>query len=82
RSALARERHRDPSRACGYFATAGSSGGAARKSTTSPAIARMPLGDDWVAAPTAALLYQFREVCLRGRPTRVAHFDQPRFTWR
>jgi len=45
-------------------------------------VLRMPLGDDWVAAPTAALLYQFREVCLRGRPTRVAHFDQPRFTWR
>lgn len=34
-----------------------------------------------IYAPTAALLYQFREVALHGRPTRVAHFDQPRFAW-
>ncbi|MEM0990925.1 MAG: CoA pyrophosphatase [Pseudomonadota bacterium] len=33
-------------------------------------------------SPTAAVIYQFREVCLRGQPTRVAHFDQPRFAWR
>lgn len=48
-------------------------------------VLRLPLGtraDSWVAAPTAALLYQFREVGLLGRATRVAHFDQPRFTWR
>lgn len=32
-------------------------------------------------APTAAMLYQFREVALRGEHTRVAHFEQPRFTW-
>ncbi len=32
-------------------------------------------------APTAALLYQFREVALRGVPTRVADFGQPRFAW-
>jgi hypothetical protein len=42
----------------------------------------MPLGNAWVAAPTAAFLYQFREWLLRGRATRVAHFDQPRFAWR
>lgn len=35
-----------------------------------------------VYAPTAAVLYQFREVALHGRPTRVAHFDQPRFAWK
>ncbi len=35
-----------------------------------------------VYAPTAAMLYQFREVALRGLDTRVAHFDQPRFAWR
>ena len=35
-----------------------------------------------VYAPTAAILYQFREVALEGRPTRVAHFDEPRFAWR
>ncbi len=44
-------------------------------------VLRMPLGQHWVAAPTAAVLYQFSEWCLQGRPTRVAHFDQPRFTW-
>ncbi len=45
-------------------------------------VLRMPMGKSWVAAPTAAFLYQFREVCLRGQPTRVAHFDQPRFAWK
>ncbi len=45
-------------------------------------VLRMPVGDSWIAAPTAALLYQFREWCLLGRPTRVAHFEQPRFAWR
>lgn len=45
------------------------------------AVLRMPLGDEWVAAPTAAILYQFAQQCLRGRPQRVSHFDQPRFTW-
>jgi 8-oxo-dGTP pyrophosphatase MutT (NUDIX family) len=33
-------------------------------------------------APTAALLYQFREVVLGGRDTRVAHYGHPRFAWR
>jgi len=32
-------------------------------------------------APTAAMLFQFREVALRGAPTRVAHLEQPRFAW-
>lgn len=45
-------------------------------------VLRMPLGSNWVAAPTAAFLYQFREVCLRGQVTRVAHFEQPDFAWR
>lgn len=45
-------------------------------------IMRMPVGSSWIAAPTAAVLYQFREVCLAGRPTRVAHFDQPLFARR
>jgi 8-oxo-dGTP pyrophosphatase MutT (NUDIX family) len=45
-------------------------------------ILRMPVGDDHIAAPTAALIYQFREVCLCGRDTRVAHFEQPAFAWR
>lgn len=31
-------------------------------------------------APTAALIYQFCEVCLHGRATRVGGFGQPEFT--
>ncbi|MDH4380685.1 MAG: hypothetical protein QE509_02195 [Gammaproteobacteria bacterium] len=45
-------------------------------------VLRMPVGDSWIAAPTAAILLQFREVCLLGQHTRVAHFDQPAFAWR
>lgn len=45
-------------------------------------VLRMPVGDGWIAAPTAAVLYQFREWLVLDRPTRVAHFDQPRFAWR
>lgn len=45
-------------------------------------VLRMPIGDKWIAAPTAAFLYQFREVCLLDRATRVAHFEQPDFAWR
>jgi 8-oxo-dGTP pyrophosphatase MutT (NUDIX family) len=45
-------------------------------------VLRMPVGDSWIAAPTAAILYQFRELCIQGRPTRVAHFEQPHFAWR
>jgi len=45
-------------------------------------VLRMPVGTDHIAAPTAALIYQFREVCLLGRETRVAHFEQPAFAWR
>ena len=42
----------------------------------------MPVGDNWIAAPTAALIYQFREVAVYGRATRVAHFEQPAFAWK
>src|SRR4051812_18637447 len=45
-------------------------------------ILRMPVGNGWIAAPTAAVLYQFREVCIAGRATRVAHFEQPLFARR
>ena len=45
-------------------------------------VLRMPVGDSWIAAPTAAVLYQFRELCIWGRPTRVAHFEQPHFAWK
>jgi mutator protein MutT len=45
-------------------------------------VLRMPVGQHWIAAPTAAVLYQFREVCIEGRATRVAHFEQPAFAWK
>ena len=45
-------------------------------------VLKMPIGDEWFAAPTAAIAYQFREVALLGRDTRVAHFEQPYFAWR
>ena len=45
-------------------------------------VLKMPVGSQWIAAPTAAMIYQFREVCLLGRATRVAHFEQPLFAWR
>ncbi|MGW8192792.1 MAG: NUDIX hydrolase, partial [Desulforhopalus sp.] len=41
----------------------------------------MPVGDTCIATPTAAILYQFREVALAGRTTRVSHFEQPHFAW-
>ncbi len=39
------------------------------------------LGVD-VHAPTAAVLFQLREVAVHGRSTRVDHFEQPVFAWR
>jgi len=45
-------------------------------------VLRMPVGHHWIAAPTAAVLYQFRELCIEGRTTRVAHFEQPEFAWK
>jgi len=43
---------------------------------------RLPTTGGLVFAPTAAVLYQFREVALRGDATRVSHFDQPQFAWK
>lgn len=45
-------------------------------------IIRLPLPVANVNAPTAAVLYQFKEVALAGRDTRVDHFEQPVFAWR
>lgn len=42
----------------------------------------MHYGDDRIFAPTGALLYQFREVAIRGRATRVLHYEQPVFAWK
>lgn len=42
----------------------------------------IPLQGTHIHAPTAAILFQLREVALRGRDTRVDHFEQPVFAWK
>jgi mutator protein MutT len=44
-------------------------------------VVRLKIGGRVIHAPTAALIYQFREV-LAGRDTRVADLEQPVFAWR
>ncbi|WP_338695549.1 CoA pyrophosphatase [Bradyrhizobium sp. 26S5] len=44
-------------------------------------VIRFRLGGQHIHAPTAALIYQFREV-LAGRNTRVADLEQPVFAWK
>ncbi len=43
-------------------------------------IQRMYARGQWINPPTAAWLYQFREVALHGRSTRVAMIGQPPWT--
>jgi 8-oxo-dGTP pyrophosphatase MutT (NUDIX family) len=47
-----------------------------------PAIPQMCVGGAWINPPTAAILYQFREVALYGRVIRVADVGQPSWTAR
>jgi 8-oxo-dGTP pyrophosphatase MutT (NUDIX family) len=44
-------------------------------------VIRFHLAGQFIHAPTAALIYQFREV-LAGRLTRVAELEQPVFAWK
>jgi 8-oxo-dGTP pyrophosphatase MutT (NUDIX family) len=44
-------------------------------------VIRFHINGGHIHAPTAALIYQFREV-LAGRSTRVADLEQPLFAWR
>jgi 8-oxo-dGTP pyrophosphatase MutT (NUDIX family) len=44
-------------------------------------VIRFHWDDRLIHAPTAAMIYQFREV-LGGRDTRVADFEQPVFAWK
>lgn len=44
-------------------------------------VVRIRIDGHLVHAPTAAILYQFREV-LAGRTTRVSELEQPPFAWR
>ena len=45
-------------------------------------VIRYPLLGSLIHAPTAAVLYQFMEVAVLGRETRVAHLEQPVWAWR
>ena len=46
-------------------------------------VVQVPLGNDLIHAPTGAILYQFREVALRGRiGERIDHLEEPVFAWR
>lgn len=45
-------------------------------------VVQMPVLGSLIHAPTGAILYQAREVLLRGTATRVAHLEQPVWAWR
>ena len=44
-------------------------------------LVRLRVGEQHIHAPTAAVIYQFREL-VAGRITRVADLEQPVFAWR
>ena len=45
-------------------------------------VIQLPLLGSLIHAPTAAVIYQVREVVSHGRPTRVDHLEQPVWAWR
>jgi 8-oxo-dGTP pyrophosphatase MutT (NUDIX family) len=46
-------------------------------------VLQLPLGNDLIHAPTAAIVFQLRQVGLLGRSgERVDHLEQPVFAWR
>jgi 8-oxo-dGTP pyrophosphatase MutT (NUDIX family) len=45
-------------------------------------VIQLPLVGSMIHAPTAAVVFQAREVVIHGRPTRVAHFEQPVWAWK
>jgi 8-oxo-dGTP pyrophosphatase MutT (NUDIX family) len=45
-------------------------------------VIQLPLLGGYLHAPTAAIIYQFCQVALHARPTRVSHFEQPLFAWK
>ena len=45
-------------------------------------IIQLPMLNTLIHAPTAAVVYQFRELALHGRVTRVDELEQPVFAWR
>jgi 8-oxo-dGTP pyrophosphatase MutT (NUDIX family) len=49
---------------------------------SSKPVIQWPFRRHLVHAPTGAVVFQFREVALHGRHTRIDGFDQPVFAWR
>jgi mutator protein MutT len=49
---------------------------------SSEPVIQLPLFRTLIHAPTAAVIYQFTELALHGRTTRVEHLEQPVFAWR
>jgi 8-oxo-dGTP pyrophosphatase MutT (NUDIX family) len=45
-------------------------------------VIQLPILGALVHAPTAAVVYQMREVVMHGRPTRVDELEQPVWAWR
>jgi len=45
-------------------------------------VIQLPLLGTLIHAPTAAVVFQTREVVVHGRDTRVDHFEQPVWAWR
>jgi mutator protein MutT len=45
-------------------------------------VVRLLIYEHKIHAPTAAIVYQFREVAVKGNPIRVDHLEQPVFAWR
>jgi 8-oxo-dGTP pyrophosphatase MutT (NUDIX family) len=44
-------------------------------------VVQVAIDEHLIHAPTAAVLYQFHEVALAGRATRVSHLEQPVWAW-
>jgi 8-oxo-dGTP pyrophosphatase MutT (NUDIX family) len=49
--------------------------------STAPVI-QLPILGTLIHAPTAAVLFQFAELVVHARTTRVSSFEQPLFAWR
>jgi 8-oxo-dGTP pyrophosphatase MutT (NUDIX family) len=45
-------------------------------------VVQLPIGGDFIHAPTGAVLLQFRRVAIEGIDERVADYEQPVFAWR
>ena len=78
-----REVRAGETRAFGFFASVecGGKDGMVLRIESDRRVIRLLINGGRVHAPTAAMIYQFREV-LAGRATRVDELEQPVFAWR